>query len=288
VNLRNFWECGGFQVLALARLGSCSYSLVLYVLNCHVAAVEEIVSSMGELSVLLGVPERQIKSAIEELSESGIIQVTKKHEKTLVLKINLNLDQWKNLRTIPERSKRMLGDAKNVCILVPSQKENPQEPKNSDGIQKIVQLFTENKKIEIDFNKETKYAKVLLEHHPFEQIVSLIKIFSHEFSSLSVLAGAWLHYMGKYRLAFSDVNDLNEFRKKHEIFDAKIRNLAYFELKKIQKENKQISADEKLLLHILMRHDQPRKQLYWALKAKDRYPALNLFLEHAKNSAKLQ
>jgi hypothetical protein len=317
VNLRNFWERGGFKVLAVARLGSCSYSLVLYILNCYAAGIDEIVSSTVELSILLGVPERQVKLAVEELSESNILSVTKKHEKTLVLKMNLDPEKWKNLRSTPEPNKRILGDAKNLHSLIPQKKINSKVrpvkvslsseealifPKKMNSknkktdennktldeeVNKILDIFGKYHKEKIDLNKETNFAKLLLENHPTDQIISLIQFFSKEIPSLSMLVGAWFHYMNKYREETSEVDDLNAFRKKHEVFDEKIRNLAAFELKKIQKEKKNISADEELLLHILIRHEQPRKQLYWALKARERYPSLKVFLDRAKDSVNL-
>jgi hypothetical protein len=311
VNLRNFGERGGFKVLAVARLSSCSYSLVLYVLNCLVAGIDEIVSSTGELSVLLGVSEKQVKFAIDELSENNILSITKKHGKTLVLKMNLDPEKWKNLRSSPERNKRVLGDAKNLhsiipqknlneksspirvplssyeALLFPNQKKTKHEDIHDEKLNKIIKIFTQNQKNNIDLEKETDFAKLLLENHPIDQIISLINFFSKEIPSLSMLAGAWFHYLNKYREETADVDDLNAFRRKHEDYDKKIRNLAYFELKKIQKEKKTISADEELLLRILMRHEQPRKQLYWALKAREKYPGLTMFLDQAKNSVEL-
>jgi len=305
VNLSNFWERGGFKVLAVARLESCSYSLVLYILNCFAAGIDEIVSSTIELSILLGVPERQVKLAVEELSESNILNVTRKNGKTLILKINIDPEKWKNLRSSPEPSKRILGDAKNLHSLIPQKKIHSKLkpikvslsseealifPKKIDvksKKNKILDIFGKYHKEKIDLKKETNFAKLLLENHPTDQIISLIHFFSKEIPSLSMLVGAWFHYMNKYREETSDVDDLNAFRKKHEVFDEKIRNLASFELKKIQKDKKDISADEELLLHILIRHEQPRKQLYWALKARERYPALKIFLDRAKNSAEL-
>ncbi|BBH53525.1 hypothetical protein [Fluviispira sanaruensis] len=317
MNLRSFWERGGFKVLAVARLSSCSYSMVLYVLNCLVAGIEEIVSSTGELSILLGVPERLVKSAIEELSVSNILSITKKHEKTLVIRMVLDPEKWTNLRSTPERNKRMLGDAKNLHSLIPqkeikkkskprkvsmssqeallfpkknvnkSDKNNKEILKNTEAIDKIISAFVNYHKNEIDVNKEEKFAALLLEDHSLEQIISLINFFSKEIPSLSMLAGAWFHYMNKYREEMADVDDLNAFRKKHEGFDEKIRAMASYELKRIQKERKAITADEELLLLILMRHEQPRKQLYWALKARDKYPGLNVFLEQAKASVEL-
>jgi len=317
VNLRDFWERGGFKVLSVARLGSCSYSLVLYVLNCFVAGIDEIVSSTGELSILLGVPERQVKVAIEELSESNILIVTKKYSKTLILKMNLDPEKWKNLRSTPERSKRMLGDAKNLHSLVPQKKITPKtkpihvslsseealmfpkkmksksltskeniDNQNSE-INKIIDVFSKYQKNQIDIKKEANFAKLLLENHAIDQIISLIHFFSKEIPSLSMLAGAWFHYMNKYREKTAEVDDLNAFRRKHKNFDEKIRTLASFELKKIQREKKNITPDEELLLHILMRHEQPRKQLYWALKAKEKYPGLIVFLDQAKASVEL-
>ena len=314
MNLNNFLERGGFKVLAIARLGSCSYSLVLYIINCLVARIDELVSSAAELSILLGVTERQVKIALDELMESNIITVSNRHGKTLVIKMNLDPGKWKNLRSSPEPKKRILGDAKNLHSLIPQKniasKIGPinvpisseeallfpnkiRKEKKKHGEEKafevknIVETFAKYHGNKMDLKKEENFASLLLENHPFDQIIALINFFSKEIPSLSMLVGAWFHYMNKYREETSDIDDLNAFRKKHEGFDEKIRSLASFELKKIQKEKKSITADEELLLHILIRHEQPRKQLYWALKARDRYPSLHLFLDKAKNSVEL-
>lgn len=314
MNLNNFLESGGLKVLAVAKLNSCSYSLVLYLINCIVAKIDEIVSSAAELSILLGVTERQVKLAIDELIESNIIIVSKKQSKTLVLKMNLNATKWKNLRSTPEPKKRILGDAKNLHSLIPQKRtggklvalsnslssdeallfpkkiqrnsKNMEQAKPSDEI-KILTAFAKYHGKNFDEQKEQNFARLLLENHPFEQILSLINFFAKEIPSLSMLVGAWFHYMNKYKEETSEVDDLNAFRKKHEEFDSKIRSLASLELKKIQKEKKKISADEELLLHILIRHEQPRKQLYWALKARDRYPALTTFLDKIKSTVNL-
>ena len=83
------------------------------------------------------------------------------------------------------------------------------------------------------------------------------------------------------------IEDIQSYREKCENFDSKIRMLATSELNRIKKENISITSDEALLLEILINHQQPRKQLYWALHAKVIYQNLKEFLELAKIEAKL-
>lgn len=84
-----------------------------------------------------------------------------------------------------------------------------------------------------------------------------------------------------------NLTDLNAFREKQEIYDSKVRALAVDVFKNLKSADKTINADEELLLHILMHHHHPRKQLHWALKVKTLYPNLESFLNQASVAAEL-
>ncbi len=85
-----------------------------------------------------------------------------------------------------------------------------------------------------------------------------------------------------------DLKDLQKFRQKNEIIDKQIKTLATNELDNIKKQNKNITADEQLLLQILCQHHEPKKQLILALQTNLFYPNLKDFLEHAKVTAGIQ
>ena len=142
--LQVFVDKGGFKLLAVARLGPGSLSLVCYLVNCMAAGVDEVVSSHGELAVLLGVPERAARAALEELESCRILVVTHPSPpssparpglsvgKTVALRLNLETSTWQNLRKETQGGKRKrtpLGDAKNVHPL------HPQRPHDENATQ---------------------------------------------------------------------------------------------------------------------------------------------------------
>jgi hypothetical protein len=337
VNFRRFAERGGFKLLAVARFSAPSYALVCYLLNGLMARVEEVVTSPGELALILGVTERQARSAIDELSDSGVVQKTERNGSTCVLKLNLEPTAWKNLGKASDRkSKSRLGDAKNVrtlhpqppvpngshpvglsaheALVFPVSRRHGKAAGGAGGLVSINggktdsakstsvhrgqseesvdfpgSLEHETKRIfdafvkvcgpdaERDNSKEVEYARLLADAHPTDQVLQLLTHFGKEIPSLALLAGAWIHYSETYHRQQHEQVDLESYRKKHQSAEKKIRTLANTELKRAQSHKTILSADEQLLLRIFMRHDHPRRQLYWALRVRERYPHLQDF-----------
>ncbi len=350
MDFKRFTERGGFKLLAVARLSAPSYALVSYLLNGLIARVEEVVTSAGELALILGVNERQIKAALAELSDSGIVQVIERNGSTRLLRMNLDPAQWRNLAKSPERAKRNgLGDAKNVRTLHPQTPvpagsspvelhkltDSPSQGsskagRSSKGLSahealvfpagsktsgklvpidggrldarknhsqrtgstsnevpssieheslRIFESFSKTRGKDSDFDdaKELDYARLLAESHPTEHVLQLIAHFGKEVPSLALLAGAWMHYSDTFHRHQNEQIDLESYRQRHQSAEKKIRTLANSELKKAQSNKSILSADEQLLLRIFLRHEQPRKQLYWALKVRERYPHLHDF-----------
>jgi len=362
VNFKRFAERGGFKLLAVARFSGPAYALVCYLLNGLVASVEEVVTSPGELALILGVSERQIKAALVELRESGVVHVTERNGSTCLLKMNLDPAQWRNLAKVSERkSRNALGDARNVRTLHPqppvpngshpvdTDKLSSESAKNKRGgksasgnkssgltaqealvfparsksakpsaaghgpsglvsieggraehgkhthsnghsaheipgsieheAMRIFDAFMKSRveRGELDENKELDYARLLSESHPTEHVLQLLTHFGKEVPSLALLAGAWMHYSDTFHKQQSEQVDLESYRQKHQSAEKKIRMLANTELKRAQAQKSILSTDEQLLLRIFLRHDQPRRQLYWALRVRERYPHLHDF-----------
>jgi hypothetical protein len=140
-----------------------------------------------------------------------------------------------------------------------------------------MEAFARSKDVPLDEEKERAYAALLCENHPVEQIASLIEAFGREIPSLGLLAGAWMHYSERFHHLEKDEISLDAFRKKTDAMERKLRTLAASELKRAQSLKVILSADEELLLRIFMRHAHPRRQLYWALQVRGRYPHLQDF-----------
>lgn len=338
MNLKRFADRGGFKLLAVARFSASSYALVCYLLNGLMAKVEEVVTSPGELALLLGVPERQIKTALAELSESGVVEVTERNGTTRILKLNLDPTQWKNLARSSDKKKRSsIGDAKNIRPLHPQppvpngshlvglsaeealvfplktkkskskveqqagalysiqgglkpESNHSRNKKNSSNdFEMPSSIDHESKRIfdsfldsvgtheELDRDREMDYARLLAEAHPTEHVLQLISHFGREVPSLALLAGAWMHYSETFHKQQHEQVDLESYRQKHQSAEKRIRTLANSVLKRAQSHKVVLSADEQLLLRIFLRHEHPRRQLYWALRVRERYPHLHDF-----------
>ncbi|MBM3382986.1 MAG: hypothetical protein FJY29_11155 [Betaproteobacteria bacterium] len=338
MNFKRFAERGGFKLLAVARFSGPAYALVSYLLNCLTAKVEEVVTSAGELALILGATERQVKAALHELSDSGVVNVTERNGSTCLLKLNLDPTQWKNLgKPSEKKSRSALGDAKNVRTLHPqppvpngsqpvglsadealvfparrSGKRSTEgrgvglvsiegglrENGKSGSVQKNAaaqgadvpsSIEHESKRIlevflkasghvhELDEQREFEYARLLAEAHPTEHVLQLITHFGRDLPSLAMLAGAWMHYSETFHRHQHEQVDLESYRQRHQSAEKKIRTLANTELKRSQAQKTLLSADEQLLLRIFLRHEHPRRQLYWALKVRERYPHLHDF-----------
>ena len=91
MGLQTFVDKGGFKLLAVSRLSSGAYALVCYLVNCLAAGVDEVVSSVGELSVLIGIPDRLTKQALEELETAVKIDPTFEQAHILLSRTYLKL-----------------------------------------------------------------------------------------------------------------------------------------------------------------------------------------------------
>jgi hypothetical protein len=130
LNFKDFIKSEGLKKLALAKLKSASYSLLIYLFNEILSGVDEIISSRKELSILLGWPEKQITEGLDELKFCNMIQVTEVAGKPLRIRPQLHLDQWNIPHVLPsDQKKQPLGEAINLHSLVPTDNPIP-FPKN--------------------------------------------------------------------------------------------------------------------------------------------------------------
>jgi hypothetical protein len=91
--------------------------------------------------------------------------------------------------------------------------------------------------------------------------------------TLSLLASSWQHYQELFETETMKVDMLGA-RQKHQELDQKIRDQA-----KSQLEDPKIewSEEERTVLQIIIRHQHPRRQLFWAYQLRSRYPKLSQF-----------
>jgi hypothetical protein len=306
MSLKAFADAGGFKLLAVARLSSGAYSVMCYLLNCLAAGLEEVITSSGELAVLLGTSDKVVKAALDELLDSRMVSVTKGTGKTLVLKVAVDLSNWDKLGKAPQESGEVGLNSQDALVFPRRRRKNqlraldggrslvsPPESEHSPAhpdysqleADRIYQTFKVQNSTPHDPVKEKNYARLLAESHPVDQVASLLEFFGEEIPSLGLLAGAWVHYLDKFHHKEHEVDHLLERRKQYESLDRKLRNQANTELKKARANGIVLSADEELVLRIFTRHPHPRKQLYWALQARERYPHLQDFFDHTADIA---
>lgn len=247
MGFKGFIENNGFKILALAKLKSPSYSILLYLFNEMAAGATEVIASTKELASFLGINEKYTLEGLNELTINNMILFTEVPGKPLRIKLQEDLNAWK-VKWKPENKKNTLGDAKNLHPLVPQ--------KTHHGSLGEIKLADTPENHPIPFPNPTK-----------------IKIADPKTQTTQNPA--------------KDSTNLVAFREKHELSTARIRTLAGEELKKAKQEQKRLTPDEELLLQILMKHHNPRKQLYWALKAQLMYPNLNAFLDAARALSEL-
>ncbi len=246
MNFKEFIRNEGFKKLALTRLNSASFSILIYLFNEILSGVDEIISSRKELSILMGWSEKQICEALDELQFCNMIHVSEVAGKPLRIKAQLSLESWNTVHhTTSDNKKPSLGDATNVHSILPN--ENAQKKNNIKLLD--LNIFDEP----IPFPKR--------DH----------KIISDDGND--------------FPFSESTLNDLGAFREKTEGIDSKIRALASNELNTIKLDKRTITPDEELLLQILIQHHQPKKQLIFALRSDHLYPNLHFFLDTVRHCA---
>ena len=60
MSFQNFMNSSGFKVLAMARLTVFQYSLVLYLFNCSISGMDELITTENELANIIGFTMKQL------------------------------------------------------------------------------------------------------------------------------------------------------------------------------------------------------------------------------------
>jgi frataxin-like iron-binding protein CyaY len=117
-------------------------------------------------------------------------------------------------------------------------------------------------------------ARVLVDTHPVDQILLMIRHFSLRIPTLSLLASSWQHYQEKFEDETHKV-DLLDARQKHIELDLQLRDAAKHVMERA--EDLELTEEERTVLQIIIKHQHPRRQLFWAYQTKSRYPNLSAF-----------
>jgi hypothetical protein len=381
---KTFLDSGAFKVLALAGLSGNAHSVVLYLINCFVSGIRDVLTSSSEMSVLLGISAGHIDQILSELSDMQIVKMDRNSGDRMILSLNMDPQTWRNLRLPAQRDcgqRRRIGDAANVRPIRPQEKphsanrnwsqadssspqismDEPSSPSGADhsdglvddegaastrlvhsggslealnfplrqvgvtdgrhkggqtggspsgpgaengpismgagatgaqgdnALSSVDQILADFLAAHPDANpaRERLFAEALVATHPHEQIADIIQRFPQEIRSLGLLLGAWLHFSQKRDLAERAERPalLDEYRKQAEDADGRLRLASRRMLKLLHAGRIELSSDEEVLLHVLHEHEVPRRQLYWALRMRSRYPALADFFSEVSHLA---
>jgi hypothetical protein len=113
---------------------------------------------------------------------------------------------------------------------------------------------------------------MLVDTHPVDQILLMLRHFGARIPTLSLLASSWQHYQEIFEDETQKVDMLGA-RQKHLELDDKVRQQA----QALLENNAELTEEERTVLNILIRHRHPRRQLFWAYQLRSRYTNLASF-----------
>lgn len=285
---QTFMTESGFKVLAMARLGSCEYSICLYLLNCAVSNMHELITTEKEFASLVGAEEEVLHEAMQNLIDRNIVHVKvhdsgqPKGRQSLRIGLQYNIHLWQ------------LNFDKDVtshdAVLFPFKRESNvhylHDRDQSDITptikhplptwKRILEAFLEGRDDvnEQEVQNAERDAKILVDTHPVDQVLIVVRHFGTRIPTLSLLASAWHHYQTLFEEETEKV-DILEARHKHIELDHRLRDSV--ELLLQQKQELKLTDEEVGVLEMLFNHRHPRRQLFWAYQSRGRYPHLSEF-----------
>ncbi len=220
MELTKFLRHGGLKVLASANLTSFEYALFLYFLDAYVTGLNPLPTNLADLSLLTGADRTDLRRAILSLSNRHMIQVQEKStpddSEAFVVTLQLQQQNWV-IRTSDRVGPRDAvvysfthrqrgGDDASLLSAtttdpLPAKPWRHQQDKDSalSPWKQLLNAFLESHEIEVeDLDREGFYAKSLIERHPVEQLVGLVRHFKTRISSLGLLVNSWTHLYELY------------------------------------------------------------------------------------------
>ncbi|MBP9707394.1 MAG: hypothetical protein KBD78_07085 [Oligoflexales bacterium] len=287
MNVDNFFRDAGLKVLAIAHLNQCEYSIMFYLLNCSVSGLDQLITTESELASLMAYQEPELRTALDSLAQRRLIHLhysqgksTINETTSVVLGIEYNIKKWliktedetlsaKDAIIFPFRRK---GE---VNLQIIGDKDTNKEPEKT-AWQRVYETYLRfGHSTDDDLENSEDLAKILVDTHPVDQVLFIIRHFGKRIPSLSLLASSWQHYQELFEQETQNI-DLLDAKKKHLELDQSLRTRA-LALMHNEKMLANLSDEEKHVLNILVKHRHPRRQLFWAYQVRSRYPNLNLF-----------
>lgn len=291
-SFRTFVGESGLKVLAMARLNQCEYSVMFYLLNCAASGLDELITTERELASLIGYEDRTVHDSIVNLAERNLIRVrfgdsvthSIDHQASVRIGVLFDMSRWhlnfdKDVTShdavvFPFRR----GEGMHlVGISGNGQSETYIRQKNLPTWQRVLESFTRGRDLnEAELDKASRDAEILVETHPVDQVLLMLRHFDQRIPTLSLLASSWQHYQEVFEEETHNV-DLMSARQKHIDADNRLRESAEVFLRR--HEELKLQDEEVTVLEILSRHRHPRRQLFWAFQTRSRYPNLRSFFD---------
>ncbi len=280
----------GFKVLALAKLSECEYSIILYLFNCAVSGLDQIITTQSELASLTGYDDDIVNRSMGSLAAMNIVRVhygdsagVDPTNVSMRVYIQYQVSKWVISNEVEQSSHdavvfpfRRQGQS-NLQVL-DGEKKDPKLRRAGEEHstwKRVYESFANGRELSNeDQDQAMDAARVLVDTHPVDQVLLMIRHFDQRIPTLSLLASSWQHYQEQFEEETQKV-DLLGARQKHHELDQKIREQARTLLDDVEK--KELGEEEKTVLQILLKHRHPRRQLFWAYQLRSRYPGLSSF-----------
>ena len=285
--IRDFVNKSGFKVLSLLKLNETQYSLILYLMNTAVSGLDQIVTNAGELAEHIDYPDTEIADAIYALSDMNIIKVrysdkttTAQQNPSMSISINFNTKSWltkNNEEAYKSAVVYPFTKGALINVVEPKKKLTKSPPGlNDETWQRVINHFAQERSLDdVEIESTENAAKMLVEHHPVDQVLLLIKHFGKRIPTLSLLMSSWSHYQETYMAEHHNI-DLLGARKKHvELDEQFVKSINDI----LGSDTSDFSEEEIHILEIIKKHKHPRRQLFWAYQARSKYPKLSDFFE---------
>ncbi|MBF0440546.1 MAG: hypothetical protein HQK54_01455 [Oligoflexales bacterium] len=290
MSFKTFINESGLKVLAMARLNQCEYGIMLYLLNCSASGLTELITTKKELFSLIGYEEDQLNEGLLSLEQKKFINIRygEKHihpsRQSLRIGIQYDISVWEfdtavDLHTADDAVVFPFVKGKNLQLIADS---GEKAGKNSATIKKalptwkrIINSFAEGRSLtKREMDKALQEAKMIVQTHPVDQVLLLLRHFGKRIPTISLLASSWHHYQDLFEEETQKV-DLLGARQKHVEQDMRLREEVEVFLK--NRKELELTEEEVGVLEIIFNHSHPRRQLFWAYQTRGRYPNLKSF-----------
>jgi hypothetical protein len=288
MSFTSFVSDSGLKVLAMARLSQYEYSILYYLLNCSASGMDQLVTTKKELGSLIGYDEETIDQSLTSLAERNMIDLHfgdahhPADRRSLRVGLQYDISQWQISHDQEVTSKDAIvfpfrRDSGLQLINAPESAEKPSIKHPAPTWKRIVDTYAEGRDLSTEeYERAKRDAQILIDTHPVDQVLLVLRHFGDRIPTLSLLASSWQHFQTQFEEETEKV-DLNEARHKHHELDHRLRDAVDVLLK--QKTSLDLNDEEVTVLEILYKHRHPRRQLFWAYQTRSRYPNLKSFFD---------